>query len=232
MLSADEVRIWVWRCPSMANHTCRDLLSDAERARAARFVFEHDRIRFISAHAGLRLVLGTLLDIEASAVTLIDDRHGKPRLAGSRPALFFNLSHSHGVAAVAVSRSFEVGLDIEMLRPADLSGVVSFFSDGEQAALARLPRTARTSCAFAAWTRKEAFVKATGFGLTIPLESFDVSVDPGEPPRLLRIADAPEEAANWQLVHFIPADGYVGTVAARALGWRVVLDEAATLTEA
>ena len=232
MLSADEVRIWVWRCPSTANDAGRDLLSGPEQARAARFVFEQHRVQFISAHAGLRLVLGTLLDIGPSAVTLVEGTHGKPRLAGSQPGLFFNLSHSHGVAAVAVSRDFEIGLDIEMLRPADLSGVVSFFSGGEQAALSRLPPAARTSCAFATWTRKEAFVKATGLGLTMPLDSFDVSLDPDEPPRLLRVADAPQEAANWQLAHFIPADGYVGTVAARALGWRIVLGEVATLTGA
>lgn len=224
-LPVDEIQVWVWRCPSTTRDAYSGLLSDVERARAARFVFERDRIRFVAAHAGLRLVLGALLDVEASAVTFVEDGHGKPRLAGSPPVLFFNLSHSHDLAAVAVSAGFEVGLDIEMLRPADLSGVISFFSDDEQAALARVPPRQRPLCALAAWTRKEAFVKATGLGLTVPLDSFDVSIGPDEPARLLRVADAPQEAVNWQLVHLIPAEGYVGTVAARSLGWRVVLNE-------
>ena len=226
MLSADEVRIWVWRCPSMIQGACSDLLSDLERARAARFVFERDRIRFVSAHAGLRRVLGSLLGIEAAAVMFVEDAGGKPRLARS-PSVFFNLSHSHDVAAVAVSAGFEVGLDIERLRPADLSGAVSFFSASEQAALASLPREAHATSALVAWTRKEAFVKATGLGLAVPLDSFDVSVGPDEPARLLHVAGAPREAARWQLVHLAPTDGYVGTVAARSLGWRVVLDEVA-----
>ena len=207
-------------------HACGDLLSDGERARAARFVFERDRRHFVAAHAGLRLVLGRLLGIDASAVALVKDGNGKPRLAG-KPPLFFNLSHSHGLAAVAVSGHFEVGLDIERLRPTDLSGVVSFFSQHERAALAALPPEAHASHAFIAWTRKEAFVKATGLGLTVPLDRFDVSIGPDQPARLLRIADAPEEAARWQLAHLVPADGYVGTVAARSLGWRIVLDEIA-----
>ncbi len=203
-----------------------DLLSEGERVRAARFVFERDRRHFIAAHAGLRLVLGGLLGIEASAVALVEDGNGKPRLAGT-PPVFFNLSHSHGLAAVAVSGQFEVGLDIERLRPTDLSGVVSCFSAHERAALAGLPQEAHASHALIAWTRKEAFVKATGLGLTFPLDRFDVSIGPDQPARLLRIADAPEEAARWQMAHLVPDDGYVGTVAARSLGWHSVLTEIA-----
>ena len=224
MVPADEVQVWVWRCPPTMCDARGDLLSEGERARAARFVFERDRLRFVAAHAGLRLVLGGLLGIEASAIALVKDGNGKPRLAG-KPPVFFNLSHSHGLAAVAVSAHFEVGLDIEMLRPTDLSGVVSFFSEHERAALAALPPEAHTSHALIAWTRKEAFVKATGLGLTVPLDRFDVSIGPDRPARLLRIADTPGEAACWQLAHLVPADGYVGTVAARSLGWRVVLRE-------
>ena len=222
LLPADEVQVWVWRCSSIIPGSCRDLLSDAERVRAARFAFERDRVRFIAAHAGLRLVLGGLLGIDADAIRFVEDENGKPRLAGdTRPPLFFNLSHSHELAAVAVSASFEVGLDIEMLRPADLAGVVSMFSQGEQAALRSLP----ASYAFDVWTRKEAYMKAIGLGLTLPLDSFEVSVGPDAPVRLLKAAGAPEEAGCWQMVPLVPADGYVGAVAARSLGWHIVLNE-------
>ena len=226
MLPEDEVQVWVWRCPPAMPDACSHLLSEGERARAARFVFERDRRHFVAAHVGLRLVLGGVLGIEASAVALVEDGNGKPRLAGE-PPVFFNLSHSHGLAAVAVSGHFEVGLDIEMLRPTDLSGVVSFFSAYERAALAGLPHEAYASHALIAWTRKEAFVKATGLGLAVPLDRFDVSIGPDQPARLLCVDDAPEEAARWQLAHLVPADGYVGTVAARSLGWRIVLNEIA-----
>ena len=95
------------------------------------------------------------------------------------------------------------------------------FSQGEQAALKTLP----ASYAFDVWTRKEAYMKAIGLGLTLPLDSFEVSVGPDEPVRLVKAAGAPEEVACWQMVSLVPADGYVGAVAARALGWRIVINE-------
>ncbi len=220
LLPADEVQVWVWRCSSCIPNHHHDLLSDAERIRAARFVFDRDRTRFIAAHAGLRIVLGGLLGIDAAAIGLTEDENGKPRLAGDvRPPLFFNLSHSNELAAVAVSAGFEVGLDIEMRHSTDLSGVVSMFSKNEQVALAALP-----AChAFDVWTRKEAFMKAVGIGLSLPIDSFEVSVGRDDA-RLLRVAGAPNEARHWQMAHLIPADGYVGAVAARALGWHVKLN--------
>ena len=222
LIPADEVQVWVWRCVPVIPNSRRDLLSEAEHSRAARFAFERDRVRFIAAHVGLRLVLGGLLGTGANMIRLIEDENGKPRIAGgTRPPLFFNLSHSHELAAVAVSASFEVGLDIERLRPADLAGVVSMFSQGEQAALKTLP----ASYAFDVWTRKEAYMKAIGVGLTLPLDSFEVSVGPDKPVRLVKAAGAPEEAARWQMLPLVPADGYVGAVAARALGWHIVINE-------
>ncbi len=221
LLPTDEVQVSVWRCPSIIPPAYGQTLSDAERARAARFVFKRDRLRFISAHAGLRLVLSGLLDIAADAIEFAADENGKPRIAGDTPPLYFNLSHSHDVAAVAVSASFEVGLDIEMLRPADLAGVVSMFAPREQNALRSLP----AAYVFDVWTRKEAYMKAIGLGLTLPLDSFEVSVGPDEPVRLITAPGAPEEAAQWQIASLVPADGHVGAVAARALGWHILLKE-------
>lgn len=222
LVPTDEVQVWFWRCSSRISGSCRDLLSRAEHIRSARFAFERDKLRFIAAHAGLRLVLANLLGTGADQIELVRDDNGKPRLDGSTyPPLFFNLSHSHELASVALSSSFEVGLDIEMLRPADLAGVVSMFSQAEQAALKTLP----SSCAFDVWTRKEAYMKAVGLGLALPLDSFEVSVGSDEPVRLVSTAVSPEEAACWQMVSLVPADGYVGTVAARALGWHIALKE-------
>lgn len=221
----DEVQVWVWRCDSTAVHASQlATLSDAERERAVRFVFERDRLRFVAAHAGLRYVLGGLLGVTPPSVALTTDVRGKPRIAGlAAPPLFFNLSHSGDLAAVAVSSSFEVGLDIERLREIEPDDVVAFFSETERATIAGLSGPAQRLGVFQAWTRKEAFVKATGFGLSLPLDSFDVSLAPGEPARLLRLAGAASDVTAWQLEHIAPEPGYVGAVAARKLGWHVTM---------
>ena len=227
LLPEQEVHVWTWHCcgePVPLHY--RESLCDAERARAAHFMSDRDGDRFIEAHAGLRLVLGGLLGIDPATVAFSKDDRGKPRLQGEGdPPLFFSLSHSNDLAAVAISARFEVGLDIERLHPSNLSPVTALFSKSEQAALARLPDESRARATLCALTRKEAFVKAIGLGLTIPLDSFDVSLAPHEPARLLRIAGAPDEAARWQLSHLAPAEGYVGAVAAQAIGWRLVLNE-------
>ena len=227
LLNDNEIHVWVWRCSPIAiQNSHLAVLSDVERARAARFVFERDRARFTIAYAGLRQVLGSLLGIAPAAITLTTDARGKPRLTGStRPPVFFNLSHSHDLAALAVSSAFEVGLDIEYIREIDLDDVIAFLSQTEQTALMRLPPgPTRRLGIFNAWTRKEAYLKAIGFGITVPLDSFDVSLMPDEPARILRIAGSMTEARAWQLTSVTPASGYVGAVAARALGWHVTCD--------
>ena len=226
-LTDREIQVWTWRCPGETMPAAfGNLLSGPELARADNFVTERERARFIAAHAGLRLLLGALLDADPACVAFSKDDRGKPRLCGdAAPPLFFSLSCSHDLAAVAISDQFEVGLDIEMLRAVDLSGIVCLFSKAEQAALAELPAEARTTAIYCALTRKEAFAKAIGLGLTIPFDSFEVSLAPDEPARLLRIAETPDEAASWSLAHLTPARDYVGAVAAQAIGWRPVLNE-------
>ena len=227
LLPEQEVHVWTWHCTGeLVPLHYRELLSGAELARAAHFVSDRDGDRFIEAHAGLRLVLGGLLGADPATVCFSKDDRGKPRLHGEGdPPLFFSLSHSNDLAAVAVSAKFEVGLDIEKLHPSNLSTITALFSRSEQAALARLSDESRARATLCVLTRKEAFVKAIGLGLTIPLDSFDVSLALHEPARLLRVAGAPEEAARWQLSHLTPAEGYVGAVAAQATGWRLVLNE-------
>lgn len=221
--SINEVQVWIWHCRFAATHDSHlAVLSNAERGRAARFAFERDRARFAAAHAGLRHVLGGLLGIAPAAITMITDAHGKPRLAGpARPPVFFNLSHSDDLAALAVSSAFDIGIDIERVRDMDPNDVAPFLSVAEQAALMRLPGAARRLGIFHAWTRKEAYLKAIGVGLAAPLDQFDVSIAPDEPARILRVAGAPAEASAWWLVSITPAPGYVGAVAARAQGWHV-----------
>lgn len=219
----NQVWVWVWRlAPHESNPAWTALLSPEERVRSARFVFENHRNGFITAHAGLRFVLGWLLGLPPEQVAFGVDAMGKPCLFGlGASPLFFNLSHSDDLAAVAVSPFFEVGIDIEHVRPIGFEVAEHFFSAGEVAALKALPLPHRTEAVFNIWTRKEAYLKALGLGLSVPLDSFDVSV--GHPARLERVAGSPEEPRQWQLVHFVPANGFVGAVAARAQGWHLAI---------
>jgi 4'-phosphopantetheinyl transferase len=219
----NQVRVWVWQLASHeSNGVWTTLLSPEEHARTTQFVFDHHRNLFINAHAGLRCLLGWLLDLPPEQVALGTDTMGKPSLVGlGSPPLFFNLSHSHNHAAVAVSPFFEVGIDIEHIRPIGFEVAEHFFSAGEVAALKALPARRRAKAVFNVWTRKEAYLKALGLGLSVPLDSFDVSVE--HPARLQRVAGLPEEPMQWQLAHFIPGNGFVGAVAARARNWHLAI---------
>jgi len=190
------------------------LLSEDEISRADRFALPKVRKRFVAGRGLLRVLLGRYLGTDPSAVTFCYGPQGKPTLAGPRQALSFNLSHSAHMVVCAVTRSGELGIDVERLRPAVDSQAIArrFFSPRETAALLALPPASRPRAFFACWTRKEAYIKAKGGGLTIPLASFDVSLTPGEPVALLRAAD-PDETRRWVLHELDPAPGFVAALA-------------------
>lgn len=156
-------------------------LSEAERARAGRFVFARDRDRFIAAHAALRQVLAAQTGIPGAQLDFISGEFGKPALAG--PAgLYFNLSHSQGQALIAVSRDAEVGIDIELARPmpdAEALAATCFTPD-EVRALKALPPARRDRDFLIGWTRKEACLKALGLGLSIDLQTLHVGLEISE----------------------------------------------------
>ncbi len=191
-------------------------LSAEERARASRFRFPIDRRRFARAHLAARAILGVYLGVEPAGVVIEVDGAGKPRLDPQRHpmALRFNLSHSHGLAVLGVSHS-EIGIDLEFQRsPPDSDAVVRrYFSREESATYFALPRALRPRAFFAAWTLKEAYLKACGDGLRRRLDSFSVTMRPDEPPRLLTVADRPGEVTRWRLLRLAPRAGYVGAVA-------------------
>jgi len=195
------------------------LLSDAERDRAARFRFEHDRRRFVAARGGLRSILGACVGADPERIDFTYGPQGKPALAGRfGPAgVHFNASHSADLGLVALSRGREVGVDLERVRP--LSDAVAiarrFFSAGETEALLSLPEHARERAFFDCWARKEAFIKATGEGLGRALDSFDVSLRPGELARIERVAGEPGEADQWTLLNLAPAPGFAAALASR-----------------
>jgi 4'-phosphopantetheinyl transferase len=197
------------------------LLAPDERERAARFVHDVHRRRFIVARAALRRILGAHLGVAPATLRFTEGAHGKPALDGT--GLEFNLSHSHELALVAVTRDAPVGVDVEHLRPvADALGIArSHFAPSERAALAAAPADARDLVFLRGWTRKEAFIKAIGEGLSHPLDQFEVSLT--DEARFLGIGGDPAAAARWSLFSFEPAPGYLGAVAApvapAALRW-------------
>jgi 4'-phosphopantetheinyl transferase len=199
-------------------------LSPDERARADRFHFSRDRNRFVAGRGQLRCLLGRYLLEDPGRVRLAYGPRGKPRLA-SEPAaarLSFNLSHSGAQALCAVAPGAAVGVDVESLRAWEDAASVAgrYFSASEAAALRRTAPGLRAAAFLTCWTRKEAFIKATGDGLSLPLHEFDVSVT-GDAV-LLRTAWDPDEAATWSLADLSGGlSGCIAALAIRGHGWRI-----------
>jgi 4'-phosphopantetheinyl transferase len=191
-------------------------LSDAERMRASRFVYNRDRRRFIVARAWLRELLSEHLSVQPDEVELVYGRCGKPALSRcfADAALSFNVSHSEDVAVYAFSRGREIGVDVEAVREIrDADDIAArFFSRRENWAYRALDPRDKPLGFFNCWTRKEAFIKALGDGLSHPLDSFDVSLAPGEPAKLLRVGSLQGDECGWCVNSFSPAPGFVAAV--------------------
>ena len=197
----------------------QNTLDDDERSRADRFYFSRDRERFIVARGVLRALLSRYLDRSPKSLSFSYGTHGKPALASESGAdgIRFNLSHSHGTALYAVTRGRELGVDLEFIR-CDLEAeqiAERFFSQSEIVALRALPPALRAYAFFLCWTRKEAYIKARGEGLSMPLDQFDVSLIPGEPAALLSTQPDPDEALSWSLNNLTPASGFAAALATK-----------------
>jgi|SRR5580698_420145 4'-phosphopantetheinyl transferase len=214
-MSGDVVHVWRARLDQSSpviKHFEHTLPVD-ERLRADRFYFRQDRDRFIAARGILRTILGRYLDRAPQALTFIYGAYGKPSLALESDAnpIRFNISHSHGTALYAVTRGREIGVDLEYVRNglAIEEIVTSFFSRTEISALCSLSAELRRRAFFACWTRKEAYIKAMGEGLSLSLAQFDVSLIPGEPAVLLATRPDSKEALRWSLHELALGPDYV-----------------------
>ena len=205
-----ELHIWrVWldveasECARLASY-----LSEDERLRASRFVFPRDRDHFTVARGTLRELIAQYLRRPPASFRFQTGQYGKPWLLES-PEIRFNLTHSHGLALYAFAIKRELGIDVEKVQPEFAGEEIAerYFSTAEQRELSELPPELRTSAFFLCWTRKEAYVKAHGGGLQIPLSSFDVSLTPGHP-ELLRAIDS----ERWSMRSLSPAPEYVASV--------------------
>ncbi|MBO0856853.1 MAG: 4'-phosphopantetheinyl transferase superfamily protein [Chloracidobacterium sp.] len=193
------------------------LLSPAEKERAARFYFLKDRLAFAVARGGLRVILSKYLKVDPRQIDFRYNFHGKPALAQEmgNDMLRFNLSHSGEIVLYAVSRDREIGIDVEQLKEdfasQDIAG--QFFAPSEVKALLDLPPKLQKQAFFNCWTRKEAFIKAIGEGLSFPLDQFEVSLIPGLKPKLLSIRGSVSECSKWSLYDLVLKSDYAAAVA-------------------
>jgi 4'-phosphopantetheinyl transferase len=222
----DEVHIWRVVLTKTASEveSLRELLTDDEQRRAESFHFSRDRSHFIVARGILRKILGLYLRRSPESLRFSYTPFGKPDLqeAVGLETPRFNLTHAGVVALYAVTRGREVGIDVEYVR-ADIECeqiAGHFFSQSEVEVLRSLPQDSRARAFFNCWTRKEAYIKARGEGLSLPLDEFDVSLSPGEPAALLRASDA-REVARWSLRELTLAPEYVAALAVEGSDWRL-----------
>ena len=212
LLPVGEVH--VWRAELDVDPAVREQLQQTlgpdELARAARYRFARHHDHFLMSHGILRAVLARYLQVAPRELCFAQGLHGKPALLGSAAgSLQFNLSRAHGLALYAVARGVRVGVDVEYVHAdlAERAEVTQFFSPAEIRGLNRLSPTERNTAFFECWTRKEAFIKATGEGLTRALNSFTVSVSPGHAD-LEAVDDDPGEVSRWAMRAIAPAPGY------------------------
>ncbi len=210
--------IHVWRAAldlsSGGVDALREYLSDEERARVKRFYFPRDARRWTVARGTLRLLLARYTGVRPQDLRFRLNQWGKPALDWAGADLRFNLSHCGGVALYAIARSADVGIDVEEIREGRADGAIveHFFSPREVRDWTRLASGDRLRAFFRCWTRKEAYIKAVGQGLGIPLSSFDVSLQPGEPPALID-ARHPSGRRRWTFSDIDAGPGYAAALA-------------------
>ena len=200
-------------------------LDHPERSRAERFCFERDQRRFTVAHGVLRAILGRYLRLEPGRIKFSIGRHGKPALANEigDNDLRFSMAHSDDIALYALARGREVGIDVERIR-GDLAFneiAQRFFSEREAEAIRRLPPSRQQEAFFDCWTRKEAYVKATGKGLSLPLSRFEVTPLPGEGKPQSVTGAGVDDSSQWSVLSLASRPGYAAALAAEGKDWEL-----------
>jgi 4'-phosphopantetheinyl transferase len=218
-IDADQIHIWrLWLdLPDQQLEYLRRILSEDQIQRGRRFRFLRDKKRFIAAQGLIREILSRYLALAPERIRFVYNKYGKPDLEerSKSEGWHFNLSHSEDVALLGISGGFRVGVDIERIKPDRATEDIArrFFSPNELDTLITHPEDQRIAAFYRCWTRKEAYIKAHGEGLSIPLDQFEVSISLGEPPHLINIQGNVDEASRWSLHHLEPMEGYVAALA-------------------
>lgn len=223
-LQAGELHVWKigLDCSDGQWQPLTALLSDDEQSKAARYRFENLRRRFILGRAALRNLLGGYLNCAPGALHFAYNEHGKPSLANDDSGLRFNVSHSGGIMLAAFVLNSEIGIDIEAIQhDIDCMGIGQrWFSELERNTLQGLPEHKRAGAFFRTWSRKEAYIKALGAGLSYPLNRFSVSMDEASPVLLVHQGDS-QEAKSWQIHNIEVSNAYSASVAIEAARWDI-----------
>lgn len=226
-LNSDEVHVWriSLNAPQETIEWLRQYLAADERARADRFRFAKDRHQYIIGRGVLRVLLGRYLHCDPQRIHFCYSSYGKPALDSvhAETGLQFNLSHSHQLALLAFTYNRQIGVDVEYMRPdVEFEQLAErFFSPTECAVLLGVAPTLRRETFYNCWTRKEAYIKARGEGLSMPLDQFDVSLRPGEPAALLRSRKDPAEATRWSLRALPIDEEYAAALAVEGASWQL-----------
>lgn len=220
-LADNEVHLWL----SMLSEDADDHLSADEISRASQYRNKIDRQRYRKSRSVLRIILSGYISVEPSKIRLEIGQHGKPGLSRKihSPSIEFNISHSNKLMLFAFARSRRVGVDIEHVRPfPELAHLVNrYFTERESSAIRSISKQQRTSSFFSGWTRKEALLKAIGKGLQIPLNTFEVSLDPSEEEPRLSLPQNFKEEAQWRLISFSPEEDYIAALAVEGRDWKI-----------
>jgi 4'-phosphopantetheinyl transferase len=227
-LVEDEAHVW-WiplRADARALELHRQVLSPDELDRAGRFYFDQHRNQYVIGRGAMRRILSRYVNVQPQDLEFVYGPKGKPDFTPHQNPhhMRFNLSHSGGLALLGVSKNQELGVDVEFVK-ADFGGMEiaeRFFSAKEVQTLFAIAAAERNAAFFACWTRKEAFIKAIGEGLSVPLDSFDVAFAPNARPALTRVEGNPDEVSRWN-VYDIPASAeYKAAMVIEGQGHRLV----------
>ena len=227
ILNGDGVHVWRIAL-DLPRHRVADLaahLSGEEQARADKFLVEEARRRFVVSHGATRSILSRYLGLRAEELRFVTGERGKPNLVAiaGAPAICFSLSHSGEVALCAVAEGREVGVDVEQIRPVPAWREITarHFSAGERQALRSLAEDQAREAFFHGWTRKEAYSKALGEGVSQRWTAFTVSLQPGAAAEVVNAAPDEPVDGPFTLCPLAPGPGYVAAVAAQGVGWRL-----------
>ena len=231
-LGANDVHVWrapLDQSPSILERLY-SLLSEDEKERARRFHFEIDRQHFIVARGCLRTLLSGYLRLPPAELQFQYGSYGKPQLTtqnAQQQPLNFNVAHAGSLALFAFTRIGDIGVDLEHIRPEFTGDDIArrFFSANEIAELNELSPELRIKGFFDCWTRKEAFIKAIGIGLSLSLDQFDVSLGPADEPKLLTTRWDQTEAGRWSLKTLDVGPDYVAALAVAGHGWHLTYRE-------
>lgn len=220
-LKAGEVHVWLVEPERWADDAtvaaCERLLSPDERAQCTLYRFEDDRQRYRASHALVRSCLSRYTGRAPESWTFVVNAHGRPDLPpdSGLPALSFNLSHTHGLAACAVALDVTVGVDVEFVhrRSATTEIADRFFAEAEVAALRALPQERQKDRFFDYWTLKESYIKGRGKGLAIPLGKFAFTLSEGKAPTLAVDPSLEDDASAWQFAVWSPNGEHRAAVA-------------------